>query len=162
MARSRTLLLLVAASSLTVSGCSAVAGSNGVTGSPAPTPAVAETLPQSVTITPAPVSTVGRVPAEWFFSPGSTPSPGATSLTVVVRWRQCASGVAVQDPRPVVSYSQTHVLLSVWGIQPGNGGRCQSTMPTTIEVPLTEPLGNRTVTEGADLSSPWPYLSNSP
>lgn len=128
------ILLVLTATALSVSACTAA----------------------TATSTPTPVSTVGREAALWELAPGFTPSPQSTSLTVSVSWLRCASGVAVEDPQPVVTYSVTEVSLSIWGKSPGDGNpstgetsQCNGNVITSFQVPLTEPLGDRAIIEGA-------------
>jgi hypothetical protein len=102
----------------------------------------------SVTLVPMPLSTRGRAVAGWTYAPGFTPSPEATSLVLNVAWDGCAGASAVKNPRAVVSYSASHVTLTVWGDV--NSARCSAPNPvTTVEVVLSEPLGTRTVVSGA-------------
>jgi hypothetical protein len=64
------------------------------------------------------------------------------------RW--CASGTAVDAPKPEVTYSATQVTLTIWGTPPGgNSFSCQANPTIELTVPLTEPLGNRKVVQGA-------------
>jgi hypothetical protein len=144
MATHRGILLAVVGTTLAASACTAGSGSSGVTSPPTPTP----------------VNTTGRAAAWWALSQGFVASPGSTSLTVDVRWIPCASGVAVEDPKPVVTYSATRVSLSVWGIPPsGDFFSCQGNKITTIEVPLSEPLGDRTVVEGTKPDTVLPAVT---
>ncbi len=106
---------------------------------------------------PTPFDTAGRAAAAWTLSVGASPSPDSRSVEVDVHWVPCASGVAVADPRPVLSYSDTTVALTVWGTPPaGTDFDCQGNKVTTIEVPLGEPLGDRTLVQGAEPSQNWP------
>lgn len=106
---------------------------------------------------PTPFSTAGRAAAAWKLSDGASPSPDSRSVKVDVHWVPCASGAAVDDPRPVVSYSDTQVTISVWGKLPSSGDAdCQGNKVTTIEVPLSEPLGDRKLVPGTEPSTRWP------
>jgi hypothetical protein len=68
----------------------------------------------------------------------------------VARWQGCTSGAEVEAPKPEVTYSATQVSLTVWGTPPaGNSFSCQGNPPIELTVPLTEPLGNRSVVQGA-------------
>lgn len=106
--------------------------------------------PEPAPVAPTPVDTTGRAAAYWEFPDGSRPSPEASALFVEVRWVGCASGAAVKDPQPVISYTDTSVALAVWGIPPvGSEFNCPGNPRTTIVVPLREPLGDRIVVPGA-------------
>lgn len=105
------------------------------------------------------IPTAGRATAEWHLAKGFTPTPETKSLRVDIRWQACASGVAVADPMPVVGYSASQVTLTVWGILPPNAGRaadCQLSETTTIDVPLAEPVGSRSVVAGSPPGIGWP------
>ena len=132
----RSVLPVLAILVIDLSGCAAQGGGG--------TPGAASSTGAS------PVNTAGRGAAMWAFSKGFTPTPAATVLKVEVSWRGCAGGAPVKDPQPVVSYSTSQVTLTVWGVPPdGNAFNCQGNPTTTLTVPLTEQLGDRTVVQGA-------------
>ena len=118
----------------------------------APSPS---TLPSAAS--PSPFDTTGRAAASWSLAPGEELTPKTRSILIGVRWMACASGAAVEDPQPVVTYEEDRVTLAVYGIVPeGPDFLCQGTEISALEVPLTEPLGNRPLVPGAKPATVWP------
>lgn len=63
----------------------------------------------------------------------------------------------MQDPQPVLSYGRSEVALTIWGVVPeGPDFTCQGNPATTIEVRLSEPLGDRALVPGETPATQWP------
>ncbi len=100
--------------------------------------------------TPSTVSTSGLSAMQWDYQQGFQPTASSRELRVAVSWVGCASGAAPVNPKAVVSVSRENVSLSVWATPPaGNAFDCQGNQRVNLTVPLTEPLGSRTVVQGA-------------
>lgn len=116
----------------------------------ASTPSPDSDATASTLATPSTVSTAGLSAMQWDYQQGFQPTAASRELRVVVSWIHCASGAAPVNPKPVVSFSQENVSLSVWATPPaGNAFDCQGNQRVNLTVPLTEPLGSRTVVQGA-------------
>lgn len=76
-----------------------------------------------------------------------TPSPGDTSVDVLVSERACASGQSAQGRVQLVELNETteQVQLRI-GVRPPDGDQtCQGSPPTPFTVELSEPLGDREI-----------------
>lgn len=79
------------------------------------------------------------------------PSPGATSIQLLVRERACASGAPATGRIELLEVRETPDEVSVHvGVHPRGGGQtCPSNPPTPFVVELSEPLGQRRVVDGS-------------
>lgn len=79
------------------------------------------------------------------------PSPGDTSVDLLVRERACASGQRAEGRIELVELTETadQVQLRI-GVRPAEGNQnCQSNPPTPFTVELSEPLGDRDIVDAS-------------
>jgi hypothetical protein len=133
------LMLTVIAASIALSGCAATPSSE-----PSPAAAVAPSE------TPMPTG----APATWQLIDGSTVTPDSTVLEVQVTRLDCANGVTGELLSPVVTYEPAQVTIRVDakpnGLQAAN---CQGNDAVPLTVTLSEPIGQRTLIDGACIST---------
>ncbi len=92
--------------------------------------------------------------ADWWLDPAfPAPGPDTTELRVLVLERACASG---QPPdgriaAPVIEYAEDTVTITI-GVRHAEGDQnCPSNPAVPLAVPLSEPLGDRTLLDGSRL-----------
>jgi hypothetical protein len=80
-----------------------------------------------------------------------TPSPGDTSVDLLVHERACASGHSAEGRIELVELNETaeQVQLRI-GVRPREGGQdCQGNPPTPFTIDLAEPLGDREIVDAS-------------
>jgi hypothetical protein len=80
-----------------------------------------------------------------------TPSPGDTSVDLLVHERECASGHSAEGRIELVELNETteQVQLRV-GVRPRDGDQnCQGNPPTPFTIDLGEPLGDREIVDAS-------------
>ena len=81
-----------------------------------------------------------------------TPSPGDTSVDLLVTERACASGHSAEGRIELVELTETteQVRLRI-GVRPrdGDGQTCQGNPPTPFTIELDEPLGDREIVDAS-------------
>jgi hypothetical protein len=91
-----------------------------------------------------------------------TPAPGDTSVDLLVHERACASGQSADGRIQLVELNEAteQVQLRI-GVRPpeGDGQSCQGNPPTPFTVELSEPLGEREITD-ATVVPPRPVKVN--
>lgn len=92
-----------------------------------------------------------------------TPSPGDTSVDLLVTERACASGRGAEGRIELVELNVTtdQIQLRI-GVRPpeGDGQTCQGNPPTPYKVELSEPLGDREIVD-TSVVPPRPVTVNS-
>jgi len=92
----------------------------------------------------------GLYPATWAL-PGARPGPEATSITILVTERACASGHSSEGrlADPIVEYRDDAVLITTRVEPPvGDMFTCLGNPATEVTVELDEPLGDRQLLDG--------------
>jgi hypothetical protein len=92
----------------------------------------------------------GLNPATWAL-PGARPGPEATSITILVTERACASGQSSEGrlADPIVEYRDDAVLITTRVEPPvGDVFNCLGNPATEVTVELDEPLGDRQLLDG--------------
>ncbi len=97
------------------------------------------------------VSALGLGPATVILDPDIAPDPTSTELAVLIRERACSGGQAPVDREivPVVTETETTVELIVLVAPVIGGATCPGNPLHPITVTLQQPLGDRTVIDGA-------------
>ncbi len=93
--------------------------------------------------------------ATWELLEPTGVSPESTNLRLGVTRLGCASGVTGEVLTPVVSYEQDRVVV-VASVAPFTAGAadCQGNDVVPVDLVLTEPVGERTLVDGACLEGP--------
>ncbi len=82
-----------------------------------------------------------------------TPSPEATEVAVLVTRLECASGVTGEVLAPVVHLADDRVVIETPVADNGSdAAECPSNDAVSVTVRLGEPLGNRSLVDGACLT----------
>ena len=78
-----------------------------------------------------------------------TPSPGDTSIELLVHERACASGQSAEGRVELVALIETTEQVQLWiGVRPRPGDQtCQGHPPTAFTIELDEPLGDREIVD---------------
>lgn len=98
---------------------------------------------------PAPPQVEGDT-ATWELLDESDVSTKSTSLEVGVTRLECASGVTGELLDPVIVYESDQVVITIDAALNGTGGAdCQGNDVVPVTVELSEPLGERKLTDGA-------------
>jgi hypothetical protein len=112
---------------------------------------------QNLVIASAPIpdgDLVGRANiARWWLDPAAPPpGPDATSIPALIQERACASGRSPEGRvlEPQVFYASDAILVTVWVRDQLVGQDCQGNPTFPIQVPLTEPLGDRELLDGSE------------
>jgi hypothetical protein len=87
--------------------------------------------------------------AVWEADPGAPPSPDATSFTARVTRLGCNSGVTGTVLRPGVVVTDEEVVVTFTVEADPDGGFCPSNDWVDVEVDVGQPIGTRTLVDGA-------------
>lgn len=90
-------------------------------------------------------------PAIWTLPPATRPAPTTTSLTLDVARLGCNSGVTGIVLAPALDYREKEVVVTFQVETDRDGGRCPGNRPVAYDLVLEEPLGDRSLVDGACL-----------
>jgi hypothetical protein len=87
---------------------------------------------------------------DWRLDPQHPASAETTSLSLLVRERECASGQVLGDRLrgPQVVMTEDALRIAFVAVPAGGGQTCQASPEAPVTVDLPEPLGDRAVIEG--------------
>ena len=111
---------------------------------------------------PAPATTIDPAlrQGEWQLQDGAVLGPDTTAVPLKVTIWACQNGHADDrvDP-PVIDYESTQVIVTFWTTTPRGFGSCLNDLWFNRTITLTEPLGQRTLVNGAGINptaAPFP------
>lgn len=90
-------------------------------------------------------------PAVWMLRAGTSPGPETRALTLDVSRLGCNNRVTGEVLEPAVTYADTEVTITFQVERELDGGDCPSNKPETYDLTLDEPLGDRSLVDGACL-----------
>jgi hypothetical protein len=145
-------LATVAIFSVGLAGCGSDAAEEVGTSIEAHTSATGITAPSSVAAGET-TGGAGGETATWTIDPAQVVSPATTTLSVLVTRLGCASGVTgdVLEPVIITEADRVVITLSVVPLDPTLGYTCPTNDANSVRVQLNEPLGNRSLVDGACL-----------
>ena len=89
--------------------------------------------------------------ATWTIDTAEPPSSDAASIPVLVTRTGCSGGVTgdVLDPRIVIEHDRIVITFTVEALNPSATFTCPGNAAVRVVVDLGEPLGNRSLVDGA-------------
>ncbi|MDF2508793.1 MAG: hypothetical protein K0Q52_2652 [Microbacterium sp.] len=136
--RQRAVLGLTFIAAMALSGCAAA-------------PA-AEPSATAATASETPVPT--GAPATWQLIDESSVTPESTALEVQVTRLDCANGVTGELLSPAITYEAEQVTIRIDAEPNGlEAANCQGNDAVPVTVTLSEPIGQRTLIDGACVST---------
>ncbi|MDQ0726057.1 hypothetical protein [Microbacterium sp. W4I20] len=138
--RQRDVLGIILVASVVLSGCAAA---------PAPQPP-----PTTATPDPSDAPLVPGAPATWQLIDPDSVTSDSTTLEVEVTRLDCANGVTGELLAPVVTYDADRVTIRIDAEPTGSGAaNCLGNDAVPVTVTLREPVGERTLVDGACIST---------